>query len=126
MMSNSNTHATGYNLSTDCLTKRIYEIVKRIPRGRVATYGQVAEIAGNKNLARVVGNALHKNPDPDHIPCFRVVNSKGRLATNFAFGEGVQERLLREDGIEVRDGKVDLAVYGINNVNELVSDKKLI
>ena len=104
-------------------TKRIYEVVKQIPKGHVATYGQVAKMAGNKNLARVVGNALHKNPDPDHIPCFRVVNSKGRLATNFAFGEGVQERLLREDGVEVRDGKVDLAVYGIDNVNDLSSGK---
>ena len=119
MMANSNTHASGYDLSPDCLTKRIYEIVKRIPTGRVATYGQVAEIAGNKNLARVVGNVLHKNPDPGHIPCFRVVNSKGRLATNFAFGEGVQERLLREEGIEVRDGKVDLAVYGISDLTVL-------
>ena len=65
-------------------------------------------------MSRAVGNALHKNPDPDSIPCFRVMNSKGELSGNFAFGEGVQERLLREDGVEVRDGRVDLDVYGIS------------
>ena len=58
------------------------------------------------------GNALHKNPDPDHIPCYRVVNAKGELAGGFAFGGGeVQAALLREEGVEVRDGRVDLAVY---------------
>ncbi len=126
MMEGSKATETSFDQIPDSPTKRIYEAVKKIPKGHVATYGQVAEMAGNKRMSRAVGNALHHNPDPDHIPCFRVVNSKGRLATNFAFGEGVQERLLREDGIEVRDGKVDLAVYGINNVNELGSDKKLI
>lgn len=61
-----------------------------------------------------VGNALHKNPDPEHIPCFRVVNAKGELAGAFAFGgESVQAQLLEADGIEVIDGKVDLKKYGI-------------
>ncbi len=67
-------------------SKRIYEAVKKIPYGCVATYGQIAEIAGNRNMARAVGNALHKNPDPETIPCFREVNSKGELAREFAFG----------------------------------------
>ena len=65
-------------------------------------------------MARAVGNALHRNPDPEHIPCFRVVNAKGELSGSFAFGGAVaQERLLREEGIEVVDGKVDLEKYGI-------------
>ena len=106
--------ALSYDLITDSPTKRIYEAVKRIPKGRVATYGQVAFLAGNEKMSRAVGNALHKNPDPDNIPCFRVVNSKGELSGNFAFGEGVQERLLIEDGIEVINGKVDLTKYGID------------
>lgn len=106
--------ALSYDLITDSPTKRIYEAVKRIPKGRVATYGQVAFLAGNEKMSRAVGNALHKNPDPDNIPCFRVVNSKGELSGNFAFGEGVQERLLIEDGIEVINGKVDLSKYGID------------
>ena len=101
-----------YDLVTDSPTKRIYEAVKRIPKGRVATDGKVAEMAGNSRMARAVGNALHHNPDPEHIPCFRVVNAKGELAGAFAFGgEEVQARLLEEDGIEVIDGKVDLKKY---------------
>lgn len=106
--------AESYDLITDSPTKRIYEAVKKIPKGRVATYAQVANMAGNEKMARAVGNALHKNPDPEHIPCFRVVNAKGELAGEFAFGgAGVQEKLLEADGVEVKNGKVDLNKYGI-------------
>ena len=106
--------AESYDLVTDSPTKRIYEAVKKIPKGHVATYGQVAQMAGNPKMARAVGNALHKNPDPEHIPCFRVVNGKGELAGKFAFGgEGGQTRLLEEDGISVKNGRVDLGKYGI-------------
>jgi alkylated DNA nucleotide flippase Atl1 len=74
----------------------------------------VAELAGDKKMARAVGNALHKNPDPDSIPCYRVVNAKGELAGAFAFGGAeVQAKLLEADGIEVVGGKVDLEKYGI-------------
>ena len=103
-----------YELITYSPTKRIYEAVKKIPKGRVATYGKVAEMAGNQRMSRAVGNALHKNPDPEHIPCYRVVNSKGELAGAFAFGgENVQKKLLEADGIEVINGKVDLKKYGL-------------
>ena len=106
--------AESYDLITDSPTKRIYEAVKRIPKGHVATYGKVAEMAGNPKMSRAVGNALHKNPDPEHIPCFRVVNSKGELAGAFAFGGGgAQTKLLEADGVEVVNGKVDLKKYGI-------------
>lgn len=106
--------AESYDLITDTPTRRIYEAVKKIPRGRVATYGQIAELAGDRKMSRAVGNALHKNPDPDTIPCYRVVNSKGELSGEFAFGgAGAQARLLEADGIEVVDGKVDLRVYGM-------------
>ena len=74
---------------------------------------------GQGRLARAVGNALHKNPDPDHIPCFRVVNAKGELAGAFAFGGAdVQAELLREDGVEVVDGKVDLTKYQMDDQME--------
>ena len=107
-----------YDLVTDSPTKRIYEAVKRIPKGHVATYRQVAKMAGNEKMSRAVGNALHKNPDPDHIPCFRVVNAKGELAGAFAFGGAdVQAELLREDGVEVVDGKVDLTKYQMAEEN---------
>ncbi|MBR3004351.1 MAG: MGMT family protein, partial [Lachnospiraceae bacterium] len=99
-------------------TQRIYEAVRKIPAGHVATYGQIAELAGNPRMSRAVGNALHKNPDPDGTPCFRVVNSKGELSGEFAFGgAGRQKALLEADGIEVVDGRVDLAKYGIEVVD---------
>lgn len=105
--------AESYDLVTDSPSKRIYEAVKKIPKGKVATYGQIAAMAGNKKMARAVGNALHKNPDPDSIPCYRVVNAKGELANEFAFGgKQVQAKLLEADGIQVIDGKVDLEKYG--------------
>lgn len=106
--------AESYDLVTDNPTKRIYEAVKQIPLGKVATYSQVAEMAGNKKMCRAVGNALHKNSDPDNIPCYRVVNAKGELAGAFAFGGlDVQATLLRADGIEVINNKVDLVKYGL-------------
>ena len=107
--------AESYELVTDSPTKRIYEAVKKIPRGQVATYGQVAELAGDRKMARAVGNALHRNPDPEHIPCYRVVNAKGELAGEFAFGgAGKQAAILEADGIEVIKGKEDLTKYGID------------
>lgn len=103
-----------YGLVTDSPSKRIYEAVKRIPKGRVATYGQVAEMAGDKKMARAVGNALHKNPDPSEIPCHRVVNAKGELSGAFAFGgEREQEKRLMREGVAVKDGRVDLRKYGL-------------
>ena len=106
--------AESYELVSDSPTKRIYEAVKKIPKGHVATYALVAEMAGDRKMARAVGNALHRNPDPENIPCFRVVNAKGELAGGFAFGGAeVQARLLEEDGVKITDGKVDLEVYGL-------------
>ena len=91
--------------------ERIYAVVRRIPRGCVATYGTVAMLAGNPRWARVVGYALHANPDPEGIPCYRVVNREGRTAPAFAFGgEDVQRRLLEADGVPfLPNGNVDLA-----------------
>ena len=90
----------------------IYDVVKRIPKGKVATYGQVAFLAGNIMWSRVVGYALHQNPDPANIPCFRVVNRFGEPSPAFVFG-GVnrQIELLENDGIELKDGRVDLSKY---------------
>lgn len=106
--------AESYDLVTDSPSKRIYEAVKKIPAGHVATYAQVAAMAGNPKMCRAVGNALHKNPDELNIPCFRVVNSKGELSGAFAFGgAGEQERRLKADGVEVVNGRVDLKKYGI-------------
>ena len=92
--------------------ERIYEVVKQIPYGQVATYGQIAAIAGNKRWARVVGYALHANPEPDMIPCYRVVNKEGRVSDAFAFGGGNRQiELLMAEGIEFVDGHVDMKKY---------------
>ena len=91
---------------------RIYLAVRQIPRGRVATYGQIAAMAGNGGAARAVGNALHVNPQPGVIPCHRVVNAQGRLAPHFAFGgDAEQQRLLEAEGVTVRDHHVDLREF---------------
>ena len=76
--------------------ERIYAVVKKIPRGTVASYGQVALLAGNPRWARVVGYALHANPDPEGIPCYRVVTKDGRTSPAFAFGGAdIQHRVHR-------------------------------
>ena len=106
--------AESYDLVADSATKRIYEATKRIPKGCVATYGQVATMAGNERMSRAVGNALHKNPTPGIVPCHRVVDARGRLAGGFAFGGmEAQASLLAREGVEVVDGKVDLGKYGM-------------
>ena len=92
---------------------KIYEVVKRIPEGRVATYGQVAAVAGNPRWSQIVGYALHVNPDPATIKCHRVVNRFGGLSPAFAFG-GIyaHAELLRAEGVEIReDMTVDLQRY---------------
>ncbi|NLN03718.1 MAG: MGMT family protein [Clostridiaceae bacterium] len=93
---------------------KVYEAVKLIPIGRVATYGDIARYVGSPRAARVVGYALHVNPEPNVIPCHRVVNREGRLAPSFAFGGmEVQKALLEAENVEVSDdGYVDLAKYG--------------
>ena len=92
--------------------KKIYEVVRQIPPGKVATYGQIAALAGNRRWSRVVGFALHVNPDPDNVPCFRVVNRFGEVSSAFAFGGGNRQiELLEAEGIPCSDGKVDLSKY---------------
>lgn len=80
--------------------EKVYETVKRIPTGKVATYGQIARLCGNPRMSRQVGWALHVNPEPYVVPCHRVVNKSGRLARSFAFGgEDVQKQLLVDEGV---------------------------
>ncbi len=89
--------------------ERIYEAVRLIPFGKVATYGQIAALAGNPRLSRVVGYALHVNPDPESIPCYRVVNRLGEVSRAFAFGgENRQIALLEAEGVSFVKGRVDM------------------
>ncbi len=96
------------------MKNKVYEYLLTIPPGKVVTYGQIAEYLGDKKLARVVGNILHNNPDERKYPCYKVVNAKGELSKQFAFGglEG-QKMKLEKDGIVVEEGRVDLIRYGL-------------
>jgi len=97
------------------MKEKVYEFVRTIPRGKVATYGQIGEYLGNKKLARVIGNILHNNPEPIITPCHRVVNAKGEVASAFGFGGGdVQKRLLKQEGIVFdSNGRIDLGKYRV-------------
>lgn len=89
---------------------RVYEVVKQIPVGKVATYGQVARLAGSPRSARQVGWALHNNPQPGFIPCHRVVFADGSLAKGFAFGgPDVQKQILLQENVTFRGDVVDMA-----------------
>ena len=94
--------------------EKIYEVVKKIPRGKVASYGTVAAMAGNPRWSRVVGYALHINPEPMIIPCHRVVTKNGEVSKAFAFGgDNMQRLLLSEEGVEfLPNGRVDMKIYG--------------
>ncbi len=81
--------------------EKVYEIVKQIPYGSVMSYGDIAELLGNRRMSRQVGWALHVNPDPENIPCYRVVNRVGEVSSAFAFGgANVQRELLEKEGVE--------------------------
>jgi len=91
---------------------KVFEIVKKIPCGKVLTYGDIARMLGNVRFSRRVGWALHNNPEPIITPCHRVVFADGSLASSFAFGGAdVQAGLLESEGVKIVDGKVDLSVY---------------
>lgn len=93
---------------------KIYKIVSLIPKGKVSTYKQIAKLAGANN-PRLVGFYLHKNLDPEKIPCHRVIKSNGTLALGYAFG-GMkkQKELLEKEGIKFNKNKVNIHKYLFN------------
>ena len=93
-------------------SEKLYNLLMEIPKGKVTTYGILAEKLGNKLWARAVGNALHKNENSDKFPCYKVVNGKGELSVAYKFGglKAQQERL-EADGVKVIKGKIDLEKY---------------
>lgn len=95
--------------------EKIYTVVCAIPKGKVMSYGTVAELAGNKRWSRVVGYALHANPKPGVIPCHRVVTKNGEVSKAFAFGgENAQIELLKNEGVGFRpDGTVDMERFEV-------------
>ena len=96
--------------------ERIYAAVRLIPEGSVATYGQVAEAAGSRRLARGVGYALHANPKPGIIPCHRVVKRDGEVSSAFAFGgANRQVELLQAEGVAFTDAThVDMKRFRVS------------
>ena len=100
---------------TQTLAQKIYAAVRLIPRGKVATYSQIAALAGNKNLRRYVGNALHKNPSNQKTPCHRVVNAKGLCSGSFAFGgASAQKEKLEAEGVEFFNNQIDMNRFCIS------------
>jgi len=95
-------------------SEQVFAQVRRIPEGKVSTYGQIAFLAGRPRAARIVGQTLHRNPEPIVTPCHRVVFRDGSLAPGFAFGgPTVQRQLLENERVPfLPDGRVDLARCG--------------
>jgi methylated-DNA-protein-cysteine methyltransferase-like protein len=92
---------------------RIYAVVRQIPQGRVATYGQVAALAGMPGQARQVGYALHALPDDEAVPWHRVINAQGQVSTRAEpFEESIQRQLLEREGLRFdTSGRTDLEHY---------------
>ena len=91
----------------------IYALVKRIPRGKVVTYGQIARLLGAPRSARIVGWAMHGNPYGSRVPCQRVVQRNGSLSPNYCIGDpSRQRRQLEREGVQfLPDGRVDMGTH---------------
>lgn len=83
---------------------KCYELLKQVPKGKVTSYKEIAK-ALNSRAYRAVGNAMNKNPNPIEVPCHRVVKADGSLG-GYAYGDEKKTALLKEEGVEVRDGKI--------------------
>ena len=92
---------------------RIYAVVKRIPKGQVATYGQVARLAGLGGHARQVGYALHALPSGSRVPWHRVINTRGRISPRSeTVSESIQREMLEREGIVFEaDGRISMTRY---------------
>ena len=90
------------------VSEKVYKVVSLIPRGKISTYRQIAKLAVMKN-PRTVGYYLHKNINPQTIPCHRVIKSDGTLATGYAFGgPKKQKEILEKEGIKFNGNKINL------------------
>ncbi len=87
------------------LEQRIFKKLLQVPKGQITTYGELSKAVGLKNGQRVVGKIMNKNPYPVIIPCHRVVMSTGKIG-GYAYGEPVKTKLLNDEGIEIKNGKI--------------------
>jgi methylated-DNA-protein-cysteine methyltransferase related protein len=96
-------------------TATVRAVVSSIPKGKVATYGQVAALAGNPKASRAVGMVMRTNKDTKAVPCHRVVGSTGAL-TGYAYGSGTSTKksLLQKEGVRFSGERVDLTISGWN------------
>ncbi|MAG50737.1 cysteine methyltransferase [archaeon] len=85
-------------------TEQVYNITKRIPKGKISTYGEIAK-ALNSKAYQAVGHALHKNPYAPIVPCHRVINSNGKIG-GFASGTENKIKLLKKEGIKIKNNKI--------------------
>jgi len=90
---------------------KVYKVVSRVPKGKITTYGSISKIIGVD--PRVVGYALHANKDSKNVPCHRVINSKGKISSGYAFGgPGVQRKMLEKEGVRFnKDDSVNLEKF---------------
>lgn len=89
--------------------QKIYDVIRQIPEGKVASYGQIAALAGNRRWARVVGYALHAVPCDSDLPCHRVVTKDGRMSCAFGSGRSNrQTKLLKTEGVEFEGDHVNM------------------
>ena len=92
---------------------KVWKAMDRIPRGKVTTYKELARAIGNPNASRAIGNACNKNPNAPHTPCHRVIASNGSLG-GYAFGLRKKVQLLKSEGVEMVDNKIDLERFGFS------------
>ncbi|RLC57191.1 MAG: DNA methyltransferase [Candidatus Cloacimonadota bacterium] len=97
-------------------TKRVIEIIKQIPYGTVATYGQIATLAGNNKAARQVSRILHSSSDKYDLPWHRVINSQGRISLRTGDGFEMQKSMLESEGIQVIKDRIGLTIFQWKNM----------
>lgn len=87
------------------LRERVYELVSKIPEGKVTTYAELAKAIGKPNASRAIGRILNRNPNPVVVPCHRVVKSTGDVG-GYAYGTKKKSKLLSSEGVKISKGKI--------------------
>jgi len=97
-------------------SKRVIEIIQKIPAGKIATYGQIATLAGNNKAARQISRILHSSSDKYDLPWHRVINSQGKISMRSGDGLEMQKAMLESEGIQVINGRIYLKKYQWRNM----------
>ena len=97
-------------------SKQVIKIIKKIPTGKVASYGQIATLAGNNKAARQISRILHSSSDKYDLPWHRVINSQGKISLRIGDGFEMQKAMLESEGIKIIKDKIDLEKYKWKNL----------